>query len=30
LEKNANRNHNQPKLDEAISIMRDPAGPSRC
>lgn len=23
---NANRNHNQPKLDEAISIMRDPAG----
>lgn len=26
FEKNANRNHNQPKLDEAISIMRDPAG----
>src|SRR5689334_8744257 len=26
FEKNANRNHNQPKLDEAISITRDPAG----
>jgi hypothetical protein len=26
FEKNANRNHNQPKLDEAISIMRDPTG----
>ena len=26
FEKNGNRNHNKPKLDEAISIMRDPAG----
>ena len=26
FEKNGNRNHNTPKLDEAISVMRDPAG----